>query len=64
MKKSKSRRTEQQQRAADILSMIRAAARKNYRPTGIGSKPKPVTPTEKRTVLKKLKNFLKSMHQF
>ena len=63
MKKSKSRRTEQQQRAADILSMIRAAARKNYRTTGIGSKPTTVTPTEKRTVLKKLKNFLKSMHQ-
>ena len=63
MKKSKSRRTEQQQRAADILSMIRAAARKNYRPTGIGSKPTTVTPTEKRTVLKKLKDFLRQMHQ-
>ena len=54
MKKSKSRKTETPQRAAEVLQMLRGVEQ----PT-----PKPVTPTDKRTVLKKLKNFLKSMHQ-
>lgn len=62
MKKSKSRRTEQQQRAADILSMIRAAARKNYRPTAIRSKLK-LKPENHSADHRKLKDFLKSMHQ-
>ena len=62
MKKTKSRRTEQQQRAADILSMIRAAARKNYRTTGIRSKLK-LKPETHKADHRKLKDFLKSMHQ-
>jgi hypothetical protein len=61
--KSKTRTTEHQQRAAEILQFIRGAAKKNYRHTEVKSEPTPVTVTEKRTVIKKLKKFLREMHQ-
>jgi hypothetical protein len=60
MKKSKTRRTEQQQRAAEILQFIRAAAKKNYRHTGIRSKSKLVN---HKADHKRLKDFLQQMHQ-
>jgi hypothetical protein len=60
--KSKTRRTAQQQRAAEILQFIRAAAKKNYRHTGIQSKPKSSLVKHK-SDHKRLKDFLQQMHQ-